>query len=84
MEELEKKIKSLSTKVGKIANRLDRIEEDVAALKGIDSEKKAYSDLVRSVIIEIANIIITEHDSAVEEKVRKRVDKLKTLVNPLR
>ena len=84
MEELEKKIKGISTKVGKLAVQIERNAEDIGALKGIDSEKKAYSDLLRSVVLEMADVLLNMHENAVEEKTRKRVDKLRVLVNPLR
>lgn len=97
-KEIEDMIDVLSTDIHANEDRLDGLDKqrendlmliarntaEIKLLKDIDIERKALMFSIRTIAIELSNVLVDEHDEAVEEKVRKRVDKLRSLVNPLR
>ena len=76
-KEVEKRIDEAS---GQISANTDRI----GILTDCDIERKTFLFSLRAIVLELSNVLLDEHDAAIEQKVRSRVDKLKTLVNPLR
>ena len=46
-------------------------------------EKKEY-DWLKEVVVEIANILLDEYSTKVEAKTRKKVERLRELVNPFK
>ena len=65
---------------GEISDNKDRI----TVLTDIDIERKTFLFSLRSIVLELSNVLLDEHDVAVEQKVRSRVDKLRSMINPIR
>ena len=83
MRHLEDAILGLTKTIADLAVKVAHNTAEILILKDIDIERKALLFSIRTVILELSNVILTQHDVAIEQRVRSRVDKLKTLVNPL-
>lgn len=84
MRNLEDAILEATKTIADLAVKTAHNTAEILILKDTDIERKALLFSVRTIVLELSNVLLAQHDVAVEQKVRSRVDKLKTLVNPLK